>query len=348
VTDTDFVLLVDRLREASAEEVSVMISSAIGDPLRQSLLEEAIEFYGLLSTRHVVWSEAIDDPKERHQIARELIALRALTPMGRETPGWLRQCLGRTDRGFGALDETANKGSDHARRLAEVERQLLRLESESPTLSGLERYSGFSMDEIDAALPDIRQAHDERGKRGAAREGGVREARVDRIGTASRPAPARRALLAGGLVAIVLLATLPVLSAVTTPPAVSWATADSRRAANGAAPAARGLNDAEAWSSVDVRNGWAALLGSRRTFLGLFPRFDESGIERAMAHFERAGRYAEAPAATRGEALYGIAVAAWLAGDSAYARVTVSDPAVSFSAAAARAEALRKKLGSNR
>ena len=270
MTDTDFVLLVDQIRDASPERLNAIMRDAEGDPLRQRLFDEALAFYGLTSFTHRLWSGAVDGA-ERDAAIRELIALRTLTPMDDAAPGWLHHCL-QGFQGFQGLqglqglqrldvDDGLSANQVDAHRWAEIRENLQRLERESPVEEGLLRHAGLSMDEVRAVLPDT-DSHAQRPRPVRSR---VREPRSDRSihgsKDARRPVKTRLPKWAHAGVVVLLLIAIPGLSAVTRSPAVSWTMSDARLQSAPSGSAVRGMTGESVGETVDAEGavmiGWA-------------------------------------------------------------------------------------------
>lgn len=322
----------------SAEEILVRLDAAAGYPVEQVPVDEALAFHNVSQRYAALWQNSAT--------MRELVAV-----------------------------ELSHRIS------AYVEAEA-RLEQESPVIDRFEELSGISLQELNAELPEA-----ETGGLGGGgshwplprvREAATQSDRpaasglpASASGKPIRPASARRGRTYL-LVAVVVLMGLAVplltlVSRVVTPPAVAWIESESgppgirvNAASRGAdvsradattdanSTTGKGETTAEATAIAVIDSAWTVLAGARHTWLGLFPRYDSEQVARAAQLFEDGSRYGMTDATVRGEAVYGVAVTAWLAGNHELAIAALREPAITYTETADSAEEMLREISARR
>lgn len=327
MTDTAFVELLDRLAEAGPTELNQILEQALTSRSRQLLLQDALAFYGLLEAARI----PIDRTRER---ADWLRAVRRGQPDATGRSGWLLQ---RSRR-----DDPANK--QNKRRDIDQLRQALNglneLEQVPDPVEDFVRRSGVSAEELNRHLPPRASRNEDR----------VAEPNKPRMRSVVAATAGTLTLLVAAF--IILTAALSWMPASPPSPAITWAMADERMGANYEGPIYRGLAQrappetayAAAAAAGEIKSAWTALRTHRHTFLRDQPAFDSRGITVARTLFEHARRYEALPISIRGEAVYGLAVTAWIDGDADGARRFLADSSIAFSAAADRGTAMVRAI----
>lgn len=329
MTDREFLDGLDRLRKAGHADVVRLIEAATGESWRRELLRDAAAFYAPAAGGEPMPSG------DAEAAARQFLTLRAMAPARDDGERWLRSALSKVG---------ADLSPEARARLDRVHRDLERLAREAPVEASFMRLTGMSLEEVTGVLPTS--------DRDTVRESGTAAGAVATPSARNRIRRAAVSTVAG--LALIASTALWYLGSNPTSP-VDFFASEPRFDEGYSFPGPGALRGevrpgtdmtepaVEAASRL-LRDGWDALRAARRSRPLGRNFFDSADLRAAEDAFRRAGAYARAPADIRGEALYGLAVTAWLQEDLERARALAADTLISWSPAADAARRLRLRL----